>query len=85
MIYWWSPEREAEGLTWTTTNLTADLPAEESRPATNLRSAVAEGGPNGVSLNVFGDAANNDVIRLVFEVDTEVWTLQNVTADARAD
>ncbi len=84
VIYWWSPEREAEGLTWTTTNLTADLPAEEPRPVNNLRSTVAEGGPNGVSLNVFGDATNNDVIRLVFEVDTEVWTLQNVTADARA-
>jgi len=85
VIYWWSPAREAEGLTWTTSNLTASLPAETKRPETNLSSAVATGGTNGVSLNVFGDAANGDVIRLFFEVDTDVWTLQNVTADARAD
>jgi hypothetical protein len=85
VIYWWSPEREANGETWTTSNLTADLAPEAPRPVTNLTSQVVTGGARGTSLNVFGEATNGDVIRLFFEVDTAAWELQNVTAVAEAD
>lgn len=80
LIYWWSPEREDDGLTWTTSDLTGDLPAEIARPTSDLRSVVT--GEDGGELNVFGAAADGDVIRLSFTVNRDSWELENVTDEA---
>ncbi|MEN0021514.1 MAG: hypothetical protein AAF747_11610, partial [Planctomycetota bacterium] len=74
----WTPGREEAGLGWGVANLTAELSVPTAdRPVANLDSRIFAD-----ELNIFGTAADDDVVRFSFDPSDDAWTFSNVTDDA---
>lgn len=75
VVYWWVP---SFGGTWVVSDLTGGLPAEQPRPVTDLTAHASAQG----TFNIFGAAANGDVVRTWWSPAANQWTLEDLSATA---
>jgi subtilisin family serine protease len=76
-LYWWSP---AVGANWQFVKLSDFI--QGATPLTN--SVTGYTAPNGF-INLVGASASGDVIRYFWNIGTDVWSSENVTATATAE
>lgn len=76
-LYWWSP---AVGANWQFVRL-SDFIQNATRMTNSVTGYTA---PNGF-INLVGASADGDVIRYFWNIATDVWTSENVTATAVAE
>lgn len=73
--YWWIP---SFGATWETDDVTGSLPLTESRPVSELTAFASDIG----TFNVLGSDSEGNVLRTWWDSDADIWSIDNVSANA---